>query len=79
VLVDVACDECGQLANRPVGMLATVVDTPLGYELVIAERTEAGGWRPVRRLPATPAAVRALARPGASGPQATVATVGGLW
>jgi hypothetical protein len=77
VLDDVRCAGCGQLAGRPVGMLATVVATEAGPGLVIAERTGTG-WTPVRRLPATTATVRALARPGATGPAPTPAT-GGLW
>jgi hypothetical protein len=75
-LHEIRCDGCGQLAGAPVGMLATVVDTPTGARIVIAQRT-AGGWVPVRSLPATPENVRALARPGATGP--ALIAVGGLW
>jgi hypothetical protein len=78
-LVDIACEGCGQLAGRPVGMLASVIDTPAGPQLVIAERTAAGDWTPVRRGPATSEAVRVLARPGATGPQARNQAAGGLW
>ena len=77
VLDDIQCGTCGQLAGRPVGMLATVVDTPAGTRLVIAQRTE-DGWTPVRTVPATEDNVRALARPGATGPS-PVASSGGLW
>jgi hypothetical protein len=77
-LVDIACECCGQLVGRAVGMLATVVDTPAGPQLVIAERSPAGGWTPLRRFPATREALRALARPGATGPQTHTETVGGL-
>jgi hypothetical protein len=60
-------------------MLATVLDTPAGLRLVIAERTS-GGWAPVRTLPATVANVAALSRPGATGPAAQAARLGGgLW
>ncbi len=76
---DLRCDGCGQLAGHPVAMLATILDTPAGPQLVIAERTGAGGgWIPVRRLPATPDTVRALARPGATGPQPAPTALGGL-
>jgi hypothetical protein len=78
-LVDISCDGCGQLAGVPVGMLATVVETVHGPELVIAERSVTGDWTPLRRMPATPAAVRALARPGATGPQPAASTTGRLW
>ncbi len=53
VLVDIACDGCGQLAGEIVGMLATVVDTPAGARLVIAEHTPEG-WTPVRSRPGHP-------------------------
>jgi hypothetical protein len=75
-LDDVCCGGCGQLAGRLVGMLATVVDTPVGARIVVAERT-AGGWAPVTVFPATAENLRALARPGATGP--AQATAGGLW
>jgi hypothetical protein len=78
VLVEVACDGCGQLAGEPVGMLATVVDTPAGARLVIAEHTPEG-WTPVRSVPATRANVAALSRPGATGPVPAASTRGGLW
>jgi hypothetical protein len=76
VLDDIECGTCGQLAGRPVGMLATVVDTAAGPRLVIAKRTDAG-WSPVRAVPATEDNVRALARPGATGP-VPAAPIGGL-
>jgi hypothetical protein len=79
VLTDLECDECGQLAGPLVGMLATVVHTTAGARLVIAERTD-NGWAPVRTLPATSDAVRALARPGATGPDLDrIPGAGGLW
>jgi hypothetical protein len=70
------CDGCGQLAGRPVGMLATLVDTPAGAHIVVAQRI-AGGWAPINTLPATSENLRALRRPGATGPERAV--VGGLW
>ena len=79
VLVDVACDQCGELARHPVGMIAVVVQTPAGPQLVIAERTAAGDWAPTRRGPATVDTVRALRRPGATGPGPVPAADGGLW
>jgi hypothetical protein len=78
VLRDVACGRCGQLAGEPVGMLATVVDTPAGARLVIAEHTPEG-WTPVRSVPATQANIAALSRPGATGPAPAASTHGGLW
>ena len=60
-------------------MLATVVDTPGGPQLVIAQRTGNGHWIPVQTVPATAEAVRAVGRPGATGPQADHVAVGGLW
>jgi len=78
VLGDLACDACGQLAGELVGMLATVVDTPAGARLVIAEHTPQG-WTPVQSVPATRANVAALSRPGATGPAPIAATRGGLW
>ena len=61
-VTDAACAECGQLAGHAVGMLATVVATPGGLQLVIARRTGNGDWTPVQTMPATADAVRA-ARP----------------
>lgn len=78
VLLDVACAGCGQLAGEPAGMLATVLDTPAGARLVIAEHTPEG-WAPVRSIPATRANVAALSRPGATGPESDTSTSGGLW
>ena len=47
----------------PTGMLAVVVETAGGDErLVVAERTPGGGWAATRNVPATPSAVRAVAR-----------------
>jgi hypothetical protein len=60
-------------------MIASVVDTPTGPQLVIARRTDVGGWAPVRSAPATVENVRALARPGATGPQHRAESTGGLW
>jgi hypothetical protein len=77
VLDAVACDGCGQLAGEPVGMLATVVDTPTGARLVIAEHTP-DGWTPVRSVPATRANVAALSRPDATGPAPAASNGGGL-
>jgi hypothetical protein len=79
VAAEPSCPTCGQLTGELVAMLATVVDTPAGVRLVIAEH-RAGGWVPIRTLPATTANVTALSRPGATGP-AVVASgpVGGLW
>jgi hypothetical protein len=79
VLADVACGRCGQLAGETVGMLATVLDTPAGVRLVIAEHTPEG-WTPVRSLPATRVSVAALSRPGSTGPAPiTPTTPRGLW
>jgi len=78
-LADVTCERCGQLAGRLVGMLAVVVHLGPGPELVVAERTDAGGWAVVRRITATPENVKALARPGATGPAAAVGSPRGLW
>jgi hypothetical protein len=80
VLVDIACAGCGQLAGRLVAMLATVIQTPAGTRLVIAERGPEG-WTPLRTLTATRANVAALSRPGATGPTRTAvgSRVGGLW
>jgi hypothetical protein len=76
----VACKECGQrFAGRPVGMLASVVDTPAGPQLVVSMRDETGNWTPVRRAPATAGNVRTVARPGATGPQRRLDESGGLW
>jgi len=78
-VTDTACVECGQLAGHAVGMLATVFETPAGPQLVIAQRTGHGDWAPVQTMPATTAAVRAVARPGATGPQRDYVAAGGLW
>ena len=78
VLLDVACDRCGQLPGELVGMLATVVDTPAGARLVIAEHTP-DGWAPVKSVPATRANVAALTRPGTTGPGPVASTRRGLW
>jgi hypothetical protein len=75
-LHDGRCANCGQLAGQPVGMIATLVDTPAGARIVVAERS-AGGWAPVRTITATEDNLRALARSGATGP--APAAVGGLW
>lgn len=57
------CGGCGQLAAEPVGMLATVLDTPSGPLLVIAERDPAATrWVPTRTVAATSEAVRMVAR-----------------
>ena len=74
----VECDECGEVLEPctaqcpqcrqaapipPTGMLAVVVETTRGEKrLVVAERTAAGGWAAIRTMPATPTAVRAVAR-----------------
>jgi hypothetical protein len=76
-LTCVTCDGCGQLAGELVGMLATVVDSPAGARLVVAERTP-DGWAPVRTVPATQANVAALSRQGATGPAPVTRTSGGL-
>jgi hypothetical protein len=61
-------------------MVAVVIEALGGPRLVIAERSEAGDWVPVRVVPATADNVRALGRPGALGPRAGGAlTVGRLW
>ena len=78
-VTDTACVECGQLAGHAVGMLATVVETPTGPQLVIAQRTGHGDWTPVQTMPATTQALRAIARPGATGPQRDHVATGGLW
>jgi hypothetical protein len=77
ILKCVTCDGCGQLAGELVGMLATVVDSPAGARLVIAERTPEG-WAPVRAVPATQANVTALSRQGATGPAPVTSASGGL-
>jgi hypothetical protein len=79
VLDDITCPECGQLAGRPVGMLAIVVDTAAGRQLVVAQRSTAGHWTAIRRGPATPEAIRALTRSGATGPATRIDLAGGLW
>jgi hypothetical protein len=79
-VTNTACAECGQLAGRAVGMLATVVETPAGRQLVIAQRTGHGDWTPVQTMPATIEAVRAVGRPGATGPFTSQLRSGGrLW
>jgi hypothetical protein len=76
--VPVVCDECGEVLEPgttqcpqcrqaapipPTGMLAVVVETTRGDKrLVVAERTPGGGWAATRTMPATPTAVRAIAR-----------------
>jgi hypothetical protein len=68
VALDAArCSGCGQLAGRPVGMLATLVDSPAGARIIVAQRV-AGGWAPISTVPATEDNVRALSRPTATGP-----------
>jgi hypothetical protein len=76
VLDEDRCANCGQLAGRLVGMIATLVDTPACSRIVVAQRS-AGGWVPVKAIPATADNLRALSRSGATGPALT--TVGGLW
>ncbi len=76
-LHDTACGRCGQLGGRPIGMLATVIDSPAGVRLVIAERTPEG-WVPVRTVPATATNVAALSRQGATDPAKATSTSGGL-
>jgi len=78
-LIGTACDRCGQLAGQAVGMLATVIDTPTGPQLVIARRTGHGDWTPIRTMRATAEALRAVRRPGATGPQVDQIAGGGLW
>lgn len=72
------CDECGEALEAglthcpqcrqsvpvpPTGMLAALVETTGGERrLVVAERTPGGGWAAAHVMPATPNAVRALAR-----------------
>lgn len=56
------CPGCHQLAAERVGMLATLVDTPAGARLVVAERDPHGGWVPIRAVPATGEAVRMIRR-----------------
>jgi hypothetical protein len=70
-----SCALCGQLPGEPVGMLATVIDTPAGPRLVIATRI-GGGWVPVRAVEATSEALRMVRRQHDTG-RATAA--GGLW
>jgi hypothetical protein len=77
-LVDLACSGCGQLGGDVVAMIASVVDTPAGASLVVAEHGDSG-WTPVRAIPATPDNVAALVRPGATGPDPVATTNGGLW
>jgi len=78
-LTDIACDGCGQLAGHAVGMLATVVESEGGLRLVVAQRTGRGDWTPVRTMAATAEAVRAIARPGGTGPDHAPVVSGGLW
>jgi hypothetical protein len=79
VLVDMQCECCGQFAGEIVAMLATVVDTPAGARIVIAEH-DVDGWTPIRSVPATRANVAALSWPGATGPAIVGASmIGGLW
>jgi hypothetical protein len=75
------CPNCRQAAAPvAIGMLAAVVETAAGdRRLVIAERTPDGGWAPTRHVPATDRALRALARPEATGPQIEGTDAGGLW
>ena len=75
------CSNCRQAAvPEATGMLAIVVETAAGdRRLVIAERTPDGGWAPTRHVPATDRALRALARPEATGPQLEGTDAGGLW
>jgi len=68
-VVDVACPTCGQLGGQAVGMLATVVESAGELRLVIAQRTGKGDWTPVQTMAATAETVRAVARPGGTGPQ----------
>jgi hypothetical protein len=56
------CPGCYEIAAGPVGMLATLIDTPTGPGLVVAERDPHGGWVPVRAVPATGEAVRTVRR-----------------
>jgi hypothetical protein len=73
----VCCDECGaevepgercpacyqQAPTIRAGMLATVITTAGGQRrAVVAQRTPAGGWAPVRTVPATDDVIRALRR-----------------
>lgn len=69
------CDGCGQLTGSPVGMLATVVDSPAGARLVVAKRV-GGSWVPVSNIAATDEAVRMVRRQGVI---ETPAAGGGLW
>jgi hypothetical protein len=78
VLVDMQCECCGQLAGEIVAMLATVIDTPAGARIVIAEHTPEG-WTPIRSVPATPANIATLSRPGATGAFPAASTHAGLW
>lgn len=58
------CPQCRQAAPVPsTGMLAVLLQTASGDQrLVVAERTPSGGWAATRNVPATPPAVRAVAR-----------------
>jgi len=46
------CAGCGQLVGGLVGMLAILVDTPAGRQLVISQRV-GSGWVPLRAMPAS--------------------------
>jgi hypothetical protein len=56
-------------------MLATLVDSPAGARIIVAQRV-AGGWAPISTVPATEDNLRALSRPTATGPAPSA--VGGL-
>jgi hypothetical protein len=75
-----ACEGCGQLAGQTVGMLATVIESDGELRLVIAQRTGRGDWTPIQTIAATPRALGAITRPGATGPApaADAPTTGGL-
>jgi hypothetical protein len=70
-----SCAGCGQLPGEPVGMLATVIDTPAGPRLVIAARA-GNGWVPIRAVEATSEALRMVRRQHDTG---RAAAAGGLW
>jgi hypothetical protein len=71
------CPGCRQIAGDAVAMMATVVDTPAGARLVIAERTRTG-WTPTRTVEATDEAVRVIRRQDTATEDVT-ASIGGLW
>ena len=54
----------GRRGAGAVGLLAVVVDMPVGRRLVIAERADGGGWAPARVVEATAEAVRMIGRQG---------------